>query len=311
MTAEHANSSTEISPILFGVFSDPASLNALLDENENGVRVIQSLAAGILDDPQKQKELLTSLFSVLSREGGLEETNQRDAALFIIKSPLLKGLILKHSDSVYNAFCGAIEQQSNQNTVQFGSVGAVLDAGMIIAPYLRLSVQQKKGFRALGEKLAHKFTSSFDTRTHIQTQFERIRERLSPNPELDLLVEGILRSSNQDIGAVQIARDHDLDSDAVRKSVHRIIAQGRIRKWSARSEEEEERWRKLKREVKRLRKNNIRNKVIAKLLDEPYRDVTTAVSELLAQGEIEKSPREIWPRGQVSDIDSEKHTPEE
>lgn len=293
MAAEHAGSTSEIPTVLLGAFSNPASLNALIDGGKEGMRVILSLIASIYGDPEKQQDLLIGLFLVLSREGGMEETNQRDAALFIIKNPLLKKLILEHSDFVYSAFCSAIERQTNRNDAYDGSVAALLDAGKSIAPYLRITTQQKKGLRAIGDNLVQKFTSSFDTRTHLQAQLEQMRERVSPDPELDLIIEDILNGSKQHMSTVQIAKKLGREHDTVRRSMLRVVAQGRIREQSTRSEDEKEKWEKLKCEVKRLKKNNIRDEVITMLLDMRYEDVTSAISELIAEGELEKSPRNI------------------
>lgn len=289
--------------VLSLVLDEPEFLNALIEKNEGSKAVVENVIEKVGENPELQKQLLVGLIHVMST---VEITNRRSAALTIITDQRLGTMITEHSDDVFREYLQAImTQKPDAALCDDGSLNILVHAGIAIAPRLAWNAKQWKEVKNTFDVLANRYPY-IKQGDRIPSQYAEMHQRRSPDPYRDDRIEKYLLKG---LSHKVIAKKEKISVAVVETTRTRLIAQGRIRKRNARSEDEEERWKKLKREVKRLRKNDIRNKVIAKLLDVRYEDVTSAISELIAEKELEKSPRvyDIWPKGKAIDSEAEKN----
>lgn len=153
--------------------------------------ILQQIVSDLGEDPVGQACFLKILFQNLGREGKLEVTNRRDAALAILTDVTNDGvrltatiapLVETNRAVVINAYMQAVRQQTEGNDPYAGSINALLEVGkamVLIFRQARGRGRKKESIVSAWEELAQQFPDG--EQSYIRAGMQEIEHGISPD----------------------------------------------------------------------------------------------------------------------------------
>lgn len=225
MTQEISDETRKASMLLEQILGDETMQDTLLTgEEKDKARIVENVCKKMVSEPTVQSAFLKMLIGTFSKENDDRDTDRRDSAYEVLNQPAIMDLLPDNSTVVFDSYLEAINQQTKDNDPFSGSIGSLLDAGKILAPYFPNDDLARKQLEHLWGQIARQFSYGGE-REHIESGVAEIVEKMTLQGSIDARVEYFRgrKFKNKEIAGVLKVTDH-----VVEQSVSRLIDAGRL-----------------------------------------------------------------------------------
>jgi|GEM_PF-3862493 len=153
-------------------------LTMLTGSEKDKDAVMHASMQAVINISEAQQAFLKALIATLAREGYEDETDRRDAAIEIVRTPAAVDLLPSNQAVIFDAYLEALNQQTKENDPYSGSINSLLEAGVVLSPYFPQDDLSEKQLKNLFEQLSKEFTNR-EERQHIELFAEEILENLT------------------------------------------------------------------------------------------------------------------------------------
>lgn len=211
--------------------------DGLIAGGQTKENILQERVSYLEKDTSIQASFLRTLFQSLGKEGTVEITNRRDAALEILTDTAKDGevrltqaiapIVKNNLTVVYKAYIAAVKQQTEDNDPISGSIYALLETGKAISPLLCLDLQRRGVIIAVWEGIAKKFPKDdkADERSYVYSEIKKIKHVLYCDDQVKKL-------RDKHYTTPQIAKTLTISVSQVNKSIQRLNVDNQIKKYN-------------------------------------------------------------------------------
>mgnify|MGYP001596061681 FL=1 len=161
------------------IVSNPAAIDALIDEDDTVPALLHDVVTRIGDNELEQQSLLRDMFRLVSREGTAEITNIADAMLTLFKNPTLKKIFSAQSNFLLPLYLESIKKQTKENSL-YESIDRLFTVGETLARYFS-NKKQSSAIDGAWNALKEQFNDPND-RHEIFSRLEGLKHTLSSVP---------------------------------------------------------------------------------------------------------------------------------
>jgi DNA-binding NarL/FixJ family response regulator len=261
-------------------------------------QMVGQLIFEIGSNPQKQQDLIGSLFGLMAKEGNHVITYQRALAFHLFSQPEIQQLFQDHSKFTWKQYLKSVRKQNDGQNLRAGAIPTLLEAGKILATVASPTKSKAKKVLAAWEQVAQKMFLPHETEAVQQsaqeiaaifeaTKFKvrkKTRQDTVPTKETDQ-VEVL---SKQGLNIAQIAAQLEISESKVRYRRAKLFAAGRLEKIPAGYRGDRQEVTTFDQQVLVFSSQGLFREELAEQLNSTLSRIDSARKRLLKQGLAEK-----------------------